>query len=266
MAARIFPSEHDRTWCGLLGSLQRVQKHGSRSCMLACPRLPAYNRAHLTGSTIQVRCLRQNDATRGGILISVPENHQTRFPLFSGNTPEIFDGSKRTARTISSGSRKRKGPVTTCICHLHHCPIRGARRRRGEQASKHLEFAAASSATALTSSCDTVGRILAGHLEAREYGAHDSMGLKGDGPGCHALTVLGPGEREAEGESGDVPIGDDKVARGAANIQEWKAGQSRSPHAGNRGLDIGAIFLWPCSLPRRRFGTVRLAMWHYCGV
>lgn len=92
------------------------------------------------------------------------------------------------------------------------------------------------------------------------------MGLKGDGPGCHALTVRGPGEREAEGESGDVPIGDDKVARGAANIQEWKAGQSRSPHAGNRGLDIGAIFLWPCSLPRRRFGTVRLAMWHYCGV
>jgi len=155
--------------------------------------------------------------------------------------------------------------------HLPSAPLPNPRcaptqRRASKQASKHLEFAAASSATALTSSCDTVGRILAGHLEAREYGAHDSMGLKGDGPGCHALTVRGPGEREAEGESGDVPIGDDKVARGAANIQEWKAGQSRSPHAGNRGLDIGAIFLWPCSLPRRRFGTVRLAMWHYCGV
>ncbi|KAH8756514.1 hypothetical protein BGZ57DRAFT_859527 [Hyaloscypha finlandica] len=103
--------------------------------------------------------------------------------------------SQHTIAHISLAARsrlqKKEGsrPVTTCICHLHHCPIRGARRRRGEQASKHLEFAAASSATALTSSCDTVGRILAGHLEAREYGAHDSMSLNGDGPGREKRRV-----------------------------------------------------------------------------
>jgi hypothetical protein len=69
------------------------------------------------------------------------------------------------------------------------------------------------------------------------------MSLNGDGLGCQALTVRGPGEREVEeGELGDVSIGDDKVARRAASIQEWKAGQSQSPHAGNRGGLISVLF------------------------
>jgi hypothetical protein len=196
----------------------------------ACLLVPASNCAHLTGSTIQVRCLRQNDATRGGRLNICPRKTTRHVSLSSAEILQKYSIAPKE-RLGPSPQAPEKGRVPPRHdLHLPSAPLPNPRcaPTQRQAASKHLKFAAASSVTALTSSCDTVGRILAGHLEAREYGAHDSMSLKGDGPGCHALTVRGP-------ESGDVPIGDDKVARGAANIQEWKAGQSQSPHAGNRG-------------------------------
>jgi hypothetical protein len=69
-----------------------------------------------------------------------------------------------------------------------------------------------------------------------------------------AATLSQSLDRERKVDGG-VSIGDDKIIRWREGLPVSRNGRQPS-RAGNRGLDIGAILLRPCSLRRRRFGTV----------